>query len=79
VESYLYKLDTLNISQRDSSKVVFEMSPDLKTSDPAALETRETKSPGTRTSEISRGTMMAPAAVREGWETMTVQFCYCQS
>jgi len=73
VESYLYNFDTLNISQKDSSEVVFEMSPDLKTSDPATLETRGTKGQATRTSEISGGTMIAPAAVRKGWETMMVQ------
>ena len=30
VESYLSDLDSLHITQRDSSEVVFEMSPDLK-------------------------------------------------
>lgn len=45
VESYLYNFDTLNISQRDSSEVVFEMSPDLMTSDPIALEKKALKGP----------------------------------
>lgn len=75
VESYLYNLDTLNISQRDSSKVVFEMSPDLKTLDPVALETAAEKGQATITSDVlnSESMTIAPASVRKGWETMSVQ------
>lgn len=75
VESYLYHFDSLNISQRDSSEVVFEMSPDLMTSDPVTLEAPGTKGQATRTAETlnSEGTMMASAPIRKGWETMTVQ------
>lgn len=75
VESYIYNLDTLNISQRDSSKVVFEMSPDLKTSDPAALEAEALKRPVVLKAEPPNpgNTMPVSAPVRKGWETMTVQ------
>ncbi len=75
VESYLYNLDTLNISQRDSSKVVFEMSPDLMTSEPIALEKEALKGQATIQAEPlnSGNTMVAPVPVRKGWETMTVQ------
>lgn len=75
VESYVDNFDTLNILQRDSSRVVFEMSPDLMTSDPAALEKEALKGQATVTSEFSNSgnTMVAPAPVRKGWETMTVQ------
>ncbi len=75
VESYLSNFDTLNISQRDSSEVVFEMSPDLKTYDPVALERKALKGQATIQAEPikSGNTMVAPAPVRKGWETMTVQ------
>lgn len=75
LESYLYNLDTLTISQKDSSKVVFEMSPDLMTSDLAALEKEALKGQATIQAEpLNPGnTMPAPAPVRKGWETMTVQ------
>lgn len=75
VESYLYDLDSLNISQKDSSKIVFEMSPDLMTSDQEALETEGLKGQAAVTSEFSNSgsTMIAPAPVRKGWETMNVQ------
>ncbi|MEJ7676584.1 MAG: hypothetical protein WKG06_01655 [Segetibacter sp.] len=36
VESYLYNFDSLHITQRDSSEVVFEMSPDLMNTEPIA-------------------------------------------
>lgn len=75
VESYLYNFDTLTISQKDSSEVIFEMSPDLKTSDPVALEKEALKGQATIQSEPwnSGNTMVATAPVRKGWETMTVQ------
>ncbi len=75
VESYLYNLDTLTISQKDSSKVVFEMSPDLMKSDPIALEKEALKGQATIQAEPlnSGNTMVAAAPVRKGWETMTVQ------
>lgn len=75
VESYLSNFDTLKISQRDSSEVVFEMSPDLMTSDPVALEKEALKGQATIQAEPfkSGNTMVAPAAIRKGWETMTVQ------
>ncbi len=38
VESYLYNFDSLYITQRDSSEVVFEMSPDLKGKDTPAFQ-----------------------------------------
>lgn len=75
VESYVYNFDSLHISQRDSSEVVFEMSPDLMNSDLAALEKEALKSTATIKAEPfnSKNTMIAPAPVRKGWETMTVQ------
>ncbi len=75
VESYLYNYDSLTISQKDSSEVVFEMSPDLMTSDPIALEKEALKGHATIQVEPlnSGNTMVAPAPVRKGWETMTVQ------
>ncbi len=75
VESYLYNFDTLNISQKDSSVVVFEMSPDLKTQDLLALEASAAKGEATIKPDLlnSSGTMTAPAATRKGWETMTIQ------
>jgi len=75
VESYVHNFDSLHISQRDSSEVVFEMSPDLMTSDPVALEKEALKGQATIQAEPfkSGNTMVAPAAIRKGWETMTVQ------
>ncbi len=75
VESYLYDFDSLHITQKDSSEVVFEMSPDLMNSDLAALEKEALKSTATIKAESlnSENTMIAPAPVRKGWEIMTVQ------
>jgi hypothetical protein len=76
VESYLSNLDTLNVSQKDSSKVVFEMSPDLMKSNPTEIETKGL----TGTQKIQRegvnpsNEMVASPPVRKGWETMNVQF-----
>lgn len=76
VESYLYNFDTLNISQRDSSEVVFEMSPDLMNSDLAVLEKEALKNKATvkAGSFNSESVVIAPAPVRKGWETMTVEY-----
>jgi hypothetical protein len=76
VESYLYNLDSLNITQRDSSEVVFEMSPDLKTSEPADDKATVLKNEPKliETENVNQGDiMLTPAAVRKGWETMSVQ------
>lgn len=75
VESYLYNLDTLNISQRDSSKVVFEMSPDLMRSGPTNFHDPGLEGPATISSEDLNPShiMIEPAPVRKGWETMNVQ------
>jgi hypothetical protein len=76
VESYLYNLDSLHITQKDSSEVVFEMSPDLMNSDSAALEKEALKGTATVKAESfnSDNTIIAPAPVRKGWETMTVNY-----
>lgn len=76
VESYLSNLDTLTISQRDSSEVVFEMSPDLMTSEPRAPQTAGVKTTvSVKAETLNQGdVMLTPAAVRKGWETMNVQF-----
>ncbi|MCW3108165.1 MAG: hypothetical protein JWQ09_2671 [Segetibacter sp.] len=76
VESYLSDLDSLTISQKDSSEVVFEMSPDLMTSEPKAAGTAGVKGEvSVKAETLNRGdVMLAPAAVRKGWEAMNVQF-----
>ncbi|MGI8636648.1 MAG: hypothetical protein ACR2KZ_14725 [Segetibacter sp.] len=76
VESYLSNLDTLNISQRDSTQVVFEMSPELMNSKLSDLQAKSTQ--GTRTIQregfdASYATVAAPPVIK-GWETMNVQF-----
>ena len=75
VESYISDFDSLYINQKDSSEVVFEMSPDLMNSNLAALEKEALKSTATIKAESfnSQSAMIAPAPVRKGWETMTVQ------
>ena len=75
VESYLYDFDTLNISQKDSSEVVIEMSPDLMTSDPATLASEALKGRQLIKTDISNPSqmMLEPAAVRKGWETMNIK------
>lgn len=76
VESYLYNFDSLNILQKDSSRVVFEMSPDLKTSEPNDVKAGVLKK-GTEiivADSLNPAYIMAtPAPVRKGWETMNVQ------
>jgi len=76
VESYISNLDTLTISQRDSSKVVFEMSPELMNANLTDLEAKGLK--GTQTIQREgfnpSNTMLATPPVRKGWETMNVQF-----
>lgn len=75
VESYVYNLDSLNISQSDSSQVVFEMSPDLSTSTLAELESPLPKGKAaTRTEELNPSNIVVEAVVkRKGWETMSVR------
>ncbi len=75
VESYLYNFDSLHINQKDSSEVVFEMSPDLMNSDLAALEKEALKSTATIKAESfnSENIIVASPPVRKGWETMNVQ------
>ncbi len=75
VESCLYNFDTLNISQRDSSEVVFEMSPDLMNAEFAAIQPGVIKGPQVIKAEKpnSSDMMIATPAIRKGWETMTVQ------
>lgn len=76
VESYITDLDSLTIFQKDSSEVVFEMSPDLKTIDPGVIDLKALNGPkvikaeGSNLSDI----MSTPPPVRKGWETMNVQY-----
>lgn len=74
VESYLYNLDTLRITQRDSSEVIFEMSPDLQNTDPKDIEAKGSKVQATVSAENTNDAeiMLAPLPVRKGWETMTI-------
>lgn len=73
VESYLYDFDTLRISQKDSSVVVFEMSPDLMNVDLAvAAQTKAVQSISGEGFDASNGAIVPP--IRKGWETMRVQY-----
>lgn len=73
VESYLYNLDSLNILQKDSSEVVFEMSPDLKTAEPGDLLSAPLANRQIRKEDLNLDDAMAvPANVRKGWETMHI-------
>ncbi|MDQ6812756.1 MAG: hypothetical protein M3040_03295 [Bacteroidota bacterium] len=76
VESYLSSLDTLNISQQDSSEVVFEMSPDLMTSGPKATEAVGAKGSASVKAETlpNPDIMLTPAAISKGWETINIQY-----
>jgi hypothetical protein len=74
VESYLPDFDTLRISQRDSSEVVFEMSPDLMTAVPTAVPAGASTGPQIKAGILNDpGTTTASTLVRKGWETMTVR------
>ena len=76
VQSYLSSLDTLNISQKDSTKVVFEMSPELMTSNLNDLSDKSTKGIQTMQREAFNASYVtvASAPVRKGWETINVQY-----
>ena len=77
IESYDNSLDSLHIIQRDSSEVVFEMSPDVKTMDPDSIEATNTKAPQiTKEADLltaSNGMVASAPLVRKGWENMYVK------
>ncbi|WP_147204665.1 hypothetical protein [Segetibacter aerophilus] len=76
VESFLSRLDTLYITQKDSTKVVFEMSPEVmndnikSTAQTNPKETPTIQKEGFPSSSI----MIAPPPIKKGWETMNIQF-----
>jgi hypothetical protein len=75
VESLLSQLDTLYITQKDSTKVVFEMSPELMNADVKSPATTNAKEIPTIHKEgfPSSSIMIAPPPIKKGWETMNIQ------
>jgi hypothetical protein len=73
VESYLSNLDSLTILQKDSSQVVFEMSPDVMHAEEPKTAEKTAISPNMRNRNQS-DVMLTPAAIKKGWETMNVQY-----
>jgi hypothetical protein len=74
VESYIHHFDSLHISQRDSSEVVFEMSPDLMGTDAGITQTTDTKTPMSVRAETN---ILTPSNLPvtqkiSSWEAMTV-------
>lgn len=76
VESYIHDFDNLQISQRDSSHIIFEISPDFEGK---AVEARnaEIKDPVGRRAEPLAGDMKTTSALQgvtsNSWETMYVK------
>ena len=63
VESYIHELDSLQIDQSDSSRVVFEMSPDLKGT--------VTLAPPVNIKNIQTGEALVKSG--DGWKTIFVK------
>jgi len=72
VESYLHDFDSLQIRQKDSSAVVFEMSPELKTSDPVVHKGVEvsTVSLKSETGNVDIQKIFPEQDQSTSWETM---------
>ncbi len=68
VESMIPALDSLNISEKDSSEIVFEMSPDYKTA-PSIAEPKVTKF---KTSNEGTGTFVQSSSPIKSKEAITI-------
>lgn len=73
VESYLANMDSLHITQSDSSEVVFEMSPDLKGKLPIGRQDINANVPALRSEQAGLQDTSSHDVVSHSWQTMYVK------
>lgn len=73
VESYGHNFDSIYVTQKDSSEVVFEMSPDLKGSGPAVAPGIEQKGLAVHAEKPGLDSLSANNIISNSWEALYIK------